>query len=591
MHGLLLRQLKRAGIDPGSPPEDKEAWATFLERVSRSYDDHDRTLYRNQRSLEIASAEMQDLYDELRRASASQIGRERDRLRAVMDSLDDGVCVLTNDCRVKLVNATASTYLGQAEAGLVGQRILPRFNFEYFDATGTRQTNPMLLNQVAIGLTISGIPGVLTRMRDDDLPVSCTLAPLRPHDPDTDIVLVFRDETQRLGVQAALKRSEYHYANLVRRAPIAIWEEDFTGLGEWLDMRRREGIADIGAYLMDHPEELARAISTICVLDANVAALTLIGASSKEEVLGPIEGSNRLTRHKAQSWIDEIVAVWEGRDWLTKEVMDTRLDGSAYEAVVNWSAPRVGGRLDLAHVIVTVVDISESKEAERQMRALIKSKDQFLASISHELRTPLTAVHTSAAVLEEQFAQLSHEERLELIGYITRESQDMSHIVEDLLVGARADIGKLTVLPRRIDLRGECETVIRRLTATHDEARAVDGSVISGIAMADPLRFRQILRNLLTNAFRYGGDRVWLEEDKEFDRVRIRVCDGGPGIPSDQQAAVFEPYHRSQSDPGLPGSVGMGLAVARTLADLMKGSLDYRYEPSRSIFELTLPLD
>jgi two-component system sensor histidine kinase ChiS len=106
--------------------------------------------------------------------------------------------------------------------------------------------------------------------------------------------------------------------------------------------------------------------------------------------------------------------------------------------------------------------------------------------------------------------------------------------------------------------------------------------------MADPRRVRQILRNLLTNAQRYGGPRRRVITGSLLDRVWLEVRDNGTGIPGEEASSIFEPYVTGNS--GVTGSVGLGLAVARQLAELMSGSLEYERSAGETVFRLLLPM-
>jgi signal transduction histidine kinase len=98
------------------------------------------------------------------------------------------------------------------------------------------------------------------------------------------------------------------------------------------------------------------------------------------------------------------------------------------------------------------------------------------------------------------------------------------------------------------------------------------------------------MRNLLTNATRYGGDEIWLEvEDRDADVV-VSVVDNGSGVPAALEERIFEAYERGdEGQVAQPGSVGLGLAVSRRLAGLMDGSLEYRRVNGTTRFELSLP--
>jgi signal transduction histidine kinase len=107
--------------------------------------------------------------------------------------------------------------------------------------------------------------------------------------------------------------------------------------------------------------------------------------------------------------------------------------------------------------------------------------------------------------------------------------------------------------------------------------------------LADPRRLRQILRNLLSNAYRYGGDSVRVVARCDHVGVAIEIADNGDGIPPDLRERVFEPYETAHTAVGVTGSVGLGLTVSRELARLMAGDLTYERADDRTIFRLTLP--
>ena len=106
-------------------------------------------------------------------------------------------------------------------------------------------------------------------------------------------------------------------------------------------------------------------------------------------------------------------------------------------------------------------------------------------------------------------------------------------------------------------------------------------------ALADPLRVRQVVRNLLTNAGRYGGSEVWIEFGTRGNLVVIQVCDNGPGIADSEHQRIFEPYASAHPRTGMPAAVGLGLSDARQLARLMGGDVQYVPGP-HTTFELTL---
>ncbi|MCZ6505767.1 MAG: GAF domain-containing sensor histidine kinase [Actinobacteria bacterium] len=230
----------------------------------------------------------------------------------------------------------------------------------------------------------------------------------------------------------------------------------------------------------------------------------------------------------------------------------------------------------------------EREQAYERLEQLVQSKDRFLASVSHEIRTPLTSVVGFASVLRNDPDRLFSEEGSELVELILRQSLEVSDMVEDLLVSARAEIDAVTVAKEPVNLGEEIESVLAARLAT-DEKDIFVAAGPTHRALADPIRVRQIIRNLVTNALRYGGDEITITTHRDGPDVTLVFSDNGEGIPNEYRQQIFEPYHRGESGTAQPQSIGLGLAVSRQLARLMDGDLTLRSDLGPATFQLTLP--
>ena len=233
---------------------------------------------------------------------------------------------------------------------------------------------------------------------------------------------------------------------------------------------------------------------------------------------------------------------------------------------------------------------AELSEANTQLEELMRSKDQFVATVSHEVRNPLTVVLGFADELRDALWAQGDMEYGELAELIGDQSREINNIIEDLLVAARAEVGTMTIVPELIDLGKEVRTVVRGCVCAKDVRDSIALDFEASPVQADPSRVRQIIRNLLTNAIRYGGDGISVVVRSVEGTASVCVCDDGPGIPVEQRDEVFEAYRQGRTDTPVSGSVGLGLNVSRQLARLMGGDLSYRYEDGTSIFALTLPM-
>ncbi len=584
MNPLLARQLKRLQLDAGAPP-GAEAWSALLGKVSNAYDAADNGRYLLERSLRISSDEMRKVYEDLRALSAHRLAAERDRLRVVVDALSEGLLLMDPTGKVLVTNQTAVRLIGVEFHELVGSHGLDGFRFrDLMDGSGIAEH---ILTMVSGGGIYTDERAVLVRRDGTSLPVSVRVMPAVFDKKVTGSVLVFRDITDQITARNRLVDSEARFRHLFDRSPIASWELDLRATSIWLDSLIEAGVGPLKPFLLENPVRLQELIGTVSVTAANMAAVVMFEVDDLSDLTGSLNTS-LFTEATLDSFIDIAEAVAERRLRAGLEMAGQTAKGKRLHALVDYAAMESDGAVDFGRVVMTFADITDRKRDEERMEELIRVKDEFLATVSHELRTPLSAVVASAALLEEGWRDNTYDETAELLGFITRESQELAHIIEDLLVGARADSGRLVVAPETVHVESEVDAVLW-VARRPLEGHSVTVDVGDLKVWADAVRLRQILRNLLTNAGRYGGDVVEIRGRSAGETARIEVIDDGPGIQEGEWEAIFEPYHGMIADRGLPGSVGLGLTVSRQLARLMGGDLVYHHGEEGSVFTLTLP--
>jgi signal transduction histidine kinase len=220
-------------------------------------------------------------------------------------------------------------------------------------------------------------------------------------------------------------------------------------------------------------------------------------------------------------------------------------------------------------------------------RRLSQAREEFIANASHELRTPLTGIHGLAMLLEDDPAIQSSDVASEFVGMIVSESADLGRMVEDLLTTARLDAGALTYSFSDVDVPEEVREVIEPMRRNNFEASV---HCAPGVIRADHLRYRQILRNLLSNARKYGGSKIWIEGRVVGRSYELVVADDGPGLPKELENRVFERFIHQDQKTAVKDSVGLGLSIVRALADGMSGSVEYERRPGETRFVVTMPL-
>jgi len=237
------------------------------------------------------------------------------------------------------------------------------------------------------------------------------------------------------------------------------------------------------------------------------------------------------------------------------------------------------GAAGLVVMAIVTICAGVTSTSYRKMQRALRSQADLVAAVSHEVRTPLTAVVGLARELEDSWNTLPDEVRRELVGLVAEQAVDMTAIVEDLLTAAKADQGQLTIEASTTDLSEVAESVVEQLRLDSP----VQGHAV---AWADPGRTRQVIRNLVVNAARYGGPKVELIAGANGSMVWLDVTDDGQGVTAEQENALFRPFaaHNRRAD-----SHGLGLALSRQLAVLMGGDLTYTRSNGRTVFRFTLP--
>jgi signal transduction histidine kinase len=223
-------------------------------------------------------------------------------------------------------------------------------------------------------------------------------------------------------------------------------------------------------------------------------------------------------------------------------------------------------------------------ESEREQN---RERDELIASLSHQIRTPLAGVYgfseAMADFLEAGLADRSFLE--EAAKMIFTQSFEIRRLVDDLFVAAREDSGILAKSIVEVDVQRAAATALEPFSRSGVTA-VVD--VEPGLVLADSLRLQHILRNLIHNASNHGGGNIALVGRADEKVYRLMVVDDGTGLGEGSPESRFTPFVHRDSRAATAGSLGLGLAVARSLAEIMNGTLVYERRNQKSWFILTL---
>ncbi len=234
------------------------------------------------------------------------------------------------------------------------------------------------------------------------------------------------------------------------------------------------------------------------------------------------------------------------------------------------------------------------EEREKALEAA-RAKSTFIAVTSHELRTPMNGLLGMAHAL--QRSDLDPVQR-EHVALMIKSGDSLMQLLNDVLDMSRIDAGKVELVPEPIDPRAAVSDIV---DAWRDAAQAKGlalecrfGAEAPAWISADPLRIRQVLANLISNAIKFtpqGHVRVTVDaEPVETDwLIKLSVCDTGPGVPKEATGRVFDSF--TQADETVSrryGGAGLGLAISRALARQMGGDLVLRPNPDGACFVFSL---
>lgn len=238
---------------------------------------------------------------------------------------------------------------------------------------------------------------------------------------------------------------------------------------------------------------------------------------------------------------------------------------------------------DADGVVLVAVDLTREREVE-QLRS------DFIATVSHELRTPLTPLSGFLGVMREHGGELDDDRRAMMVEAMEKQVGRLSDLIGDLLQVAEMEHGLTNVHREVIDIVAAVEEIIELEAVAADERGRIRLDLERTRAFADRPAVRRILRALVSNGFKHTSGTITVQARHEGSDVVVRVSDEGPGIPHGARDTIFEPFRRLGNHLHRTQGSGLGLSVARSLAEALDGSLELAEAPPRGGAEFVLRL-
>jgi signal transduction histidine kinase len=285
-----------------------------------------------------------------------------------------------------------------------------------------------------------------------------------------------------------------------------------------------------------------------------------------------------------------------------REVLLRRADGNRFWSLLGWKSIRVKGQ---EQILFWVYDYDELKQtalaleqAREEADLANRAKSIFFSNMSHELRTPMNSVIGFAQMLENDPADPLSERQARCVGHIVKAGRHLLGLINELLDLSRLEAGRIDFMIENVPVASVVDECLDLLAPSIEQngIELVRFTILpeGATVRADPVRLKQVLINLLTNAIKYNRDQkqvgigCWPTAD---GMLRLFVADTGIGIEPERLQEVFTLYHRlDERNSKIEGS-GIGLAISHRLIEGMDGRIGVESRLGRgSVFWFELPL-
>ncbi len=334
----------------------------------------------------------------------------------------------------------------------------------------------------------------------------------------------------------------------------------------------------------------------------NPKYLQVTGLKS-EDIIGKHYSEVRKNFMPADTFEDMVSRLSDNKDW-TGELLSTAQNGEQIWESIHVS-PILDNKGNISHYISIRDDITEEKNmidkliiAKEKAEESDRLKTSFLANMSHEVRTPMNAIIGFAELLS--FRDISKDEQLEYSQVIKQRSYELLAIIDDIIDVSRLETGKLKMFKEKVNICDILADAYNTATTVWRESgkSSVNLELINEVpdseiyAYTDSGRLRQILTNLIDNAFKFteeGVIKFGCMNSNERD-ILFYVRDTGIGIPEDKQSVIFERFRQVEEDYSRKkGGIGLGLSICKGLAELLDGNIWVKSEPGKgSTFFFTI---
>ena len=589
---------ERAVIQSGQPlvnreertidPEGKTRWLLTTKVPLRDDDDNVVGIVGVNRDI----TERKRLENEVRRYSehlekmvderTRKLEESESRLRLITDSLPALISYLDAELRYAFANKAYEEWFGKPASEIIGRHIRDVLGEQTYQRTVSHL-------DAALSGKIQSYDYELPHRSRGTRYVTATYVPEFGADGQVRGIFVLgTDVTDRKRAEVALRESEQKYRELFEASPVSLWEEDFSEVKRYFDDLRSRGVNDLGRYLVEHPDEVAKCARMVKILDINEATVALYSAKSAEELKGEL---HRVLIHEAyDKFREELVALGEGKIRYESEFDNQTLTGDIkHVSLILNVVP--GHEKTLGKVLVSIVDLTERKKMEQRLQQSerLAAIGQLAAMVGHDLRNPLQAV-TSALYLAKKMIESPEvpeaEDRREAVGLLDGLDEQVNYM-DKIISDLQNYSSPLAVQPVEMNLTKLVKEVLSHLSVPENVETTVVADDASTV-IADPVLMRRVIVNLVNNAIQAmpDGGRVTITYNRRPNIFSFAVQDTGLGIAPEDLENIFTPFFTKKAK-----GQGLGLAVCKRLVEAQGGTINVKTNLGHgSTFTVTIPI-
>lgn len=510
----------------------------------------------------------EDITRQKEAAEALQVREEQVRL--LLEHTGEAIYGVDLNGHCTFANPSCVRILGYESArDLVGADIHDLIHSRHENLSEYPEAECRILQAIEEGKSVHEDSEVFWKSDGTSIPVEYRSAPILRKGEIVGAVVNFVDITQRREAERALQSAKVQLESKVEKqsAEVTILSRAVEQSPNTVVITDAEGVIE---YV--NPK------------------FTVIYGYSLEEAIGEktsILKADNVTREDFENlW----KTIKDGREW-RGELHNLKKDGSRVWQLVSIS-PVKNRNGDITHFIASQENIDAAKQLEFELQnAMVAAekanhaKSAFLANMSHELRTPLNAIIGFTQLLERRSYGDLNDKQKRFFNRIKEAGDHLLQMVNDILDLSKVEAGKFEIEKRPFDfglMLSRSPLTIQSLANKKNirvETKIPDNL---GWLEGDEVRIKQVIFNLLSNAFKFteSGKSIGIEAAAEYDTIVVTVWDQGRGISREDQQRVFEPFEQIlNGQGGAEGGTGLGLAISKKLVELHGGSIHLSSEP------------